>query len=375
MGIKKGLRPRLAEVGKIKIGGHGEERKKSGGGTFRLPIRYDHFVVTTTEKDKKTDNFIVNDALMAKLDPRENWKDGQQYPQPKEIKVALLFDSIDMNFMTSFAYYKGRRCICRGDGETAQREFDGAGKPKHFKIIDNEDGKTQDGERHEVICNTELCPDFQEDKDGKTNCKPSGILSCIIPESGELGGVYRFRTHSWNSISNILGSLEFIQSLTSGILQGLPMKLQFLKKATQDHGNVSVVNIVLDVATYQSARDVALIEHRNRAEYGVNVQQIEEQARQSGFMVDTDEPADVASEFFTRGVPDDALEKSGDITDRAEAALGNVDTSIVEDAEIVPETEDPPAEEPPQNAKSDPAPADDTNSESDDGEGDELDIF
>ena len=50
MAIKKGLNPRFAEVGKIKIGGKGETKKTSGGKDFQIPVRYDHFVVTTTER-------------------------------------------------------------------------------------------------------------------------------------------------------------------------------------------------------------------------------------------------------------------------------------------------------------------------------------
>jgi len=107
--IKNGLIPRLAEVGKIKIGGKGETRKSKDGKPYQLPIRFNHFVVTTTEKGENG-NFVINHDIMKKL--------GNE---PKEISIRLPFDDIDMNFYTSFQYYHGSKCVCRGDGEKATR--------------------------------------------------------------------------------------------------------------------------------------------------------------------------------------------------------------------------------------------------------------
>ena len=44
----KGLTPRFAEVGKIKIGGKGKQTTSANGKKFNPPVRFDHFVVTTT---------------------------------------------------------------------------------------------------------------------------------------------------------------------------------------------------------------------------------------------------------------------------------------------------------------------------------------
>jgi len=145
--IKKGLTPRLAEVGKIKIGGKGETRKKTNGnGTYQLPVKYDHFVITKTERGNDG-NFVPDLELMGKIDPKENWKDGQTFGQPKEIPIIFLFDDIDMNFRTEYAYYQGAKCMCRGDGETAERLYLKAGKQNTLE------GKidVKPGEKHKII--------------------------------------------------------------------------------------------------------------------------------------------------------------------------------------------------------------------------------
>jgi hypothetical protein len=325
--IKKGINKRLAEMGKIKIGGKGETRTSKSGTQYQVPVRYDHFVVTKTEKGPDG-NYLIDDRIMKLLGP-----------EPKEIKIRLLFDDIDLNFYTSFAYYAGSKCLCRGDGEIAEMTFQQSGKPTHFTIMDQivsgspdhkiktryEKSKKQEvtaGDIRFIICDPDSCPMMKPDSKGATRCKPSGILSCILSDIPEIGGVLRFRTHSWNTISNILSSLEFLKTITNGILVGLPMKLQFLKKSTQDHGNVSVVNIVFDGETYQAMRELAMIEMKNRTEHGINMKMIEERARLDGFTKDTYDPADIEAEFYS--VPPETEPLPDNIEDRADIILGGV---------------------------------------------------
>jgi hypothetical protein len=348
--IKKGLNSKLAEVGKIKIGGKGETRKDKNGKPYQLPIRYDHFVVTTTEKDPKTGNFKPDENLMSILGDK-----------PKEIKICFLFDDIDMNFFTSFAFYQGAKCICRGDGETAERFMVESGKPKTCQLLDTDElgDSVQAGETRKIICDPDTCPFMQPDAKGVTKCKPSGILSCLIPESGNISGVYRFRTHSWNTISNILGSLEHLKKLTLGVLTGIPMKLQMIKKATEEHGNVNVVTIDFDGESYQEMRNQALLEMKNRTDHGVNMRMIENKAKKAGFLVDTDNAEDVEIEFYKTVSKEEIIEeeKSKPITDRAAAIIGDpVETApaelvIEEVAEVEKEEEVPEVEEEPINGE------------------------
>jgi hypothetical protein len=139
---------------------------------------------------------------------------------------------------------------------------------------------------------------MKPDANGATKCKPGGILSCQIPDSMEAGGVYRFRTHSWYSVSGILAALQYISENTNGILQGLPLKLKFLKKSTQDHGNVNIVTVVLDGLEMMAMREKAFIEYEDRKRLGINMKMLEDQARSIGFLDDKDDPEDVEQEFY-----------------------------------------------------------------------------
>jgi len=202
--IKWDNRPRLAEVGKIKIGGKGAERtKKDGTGTYRIPHFTDHFVVTTTERDKNGD-FIPNKSIMDKIGAN-----------CKELPIMLLYDDIELNFPTYYAYYKGGTAWCRGNGESAARL------------------NMQTGELTNVPCTCE----FLEAESGR--CKPHAILSAVLMDANVLGGVYNFRTASWYTIQNIRSSLEFIKTLTGGILARIPLKLKLQMTQVQPKGGQS----------------------------------------------------------------------------------------------------------------------------------------
>lgn len=366
--IKRGLNHRLAEVGKIKIGGKGQTRKtRDGKSTYQLPTRYDHFVVTTTAKGNDG-NFIPDKKIMDILGPN-----------PTELKVRLLFDDTDMNFYTSFAFYQGAKCMCRGDGEIAEMLFLKGGKTP-FTLMDKADGKWVEssdqnavsGERMPIICNTDTCPHMQPDNNGATRCKPSGILSCLLEAAPAIGGVYRFRTHSWNTISNILSSLDLIKTISGGVLTGLPLRLQMLKKATDGHGNVNTVNIEFDGENYQEMRQQALLELDNRTKHSVNMLKIEKRAKALGFLDDTDDPADIETEFYIVDLNEPAPEQAEDITDRAGAVLGQVEIPVAPEEEeqpVIGDPESPPVIPPEDEPEETPEP------ESADAGDDGLEIF
>lgn len=292
---RSALKPRLAEVGKIKIGGKGEERKTKSGGTFRIPAKFDHFVVTTTERTAEG-NFKIDDVLMDKLGG-----------EPREISIRLLFDDIDMNFFTEFQFYVGRSLVCRGDGETARRTYQKAGEAN----VLTDDGKgtkkitVKEGDTHTVPCSPDSCPLFKEGK-----CKPTGILSCAITDSMELGGVYRFRTHSWNSISSIVAALEFFASNTKGILTGLPLKLKMVKKTTEEHGDVQFVTVVLDGLELSGMRQAALVEMNSRKTLELDMNAVQQDVRDSGFFADAVTDAEDA-DFYVDDAEEDEPEEKG----------------------------------------------------------------
>lgn len=263
----KTMLPRLAEIGKIKIGGKGEERtSKENSKKFRLPIKYDHFVITTNEKDAKG-NFVIDTDIMKAIGNNS-----------KEIEIRLLYDSIELNFLTSFSLYNGHKCWCRGDGEKAIRVF-----------VDDKKKTT----KKEIVCPAGECEYLINSK-----CKPSGLLSCLLPQSESIGGVYKFRTHSWNSVQNILSSLAFIQAKTGGKLANIPFKLSILKKATEEHGNVITVNLIF-AGNDDDLKNAVIAETSRREKYKVDILKLENLAKKIGVADDNDDPADVYDEFYT----------------------------------------------------------------------------
>jgi len=279
MAIKRGIVPQLAEIGKIKIGMKGAMTTSANDKKFQPPKKTDYFIITTTERNKDTGNFVQNDILMERMAKNPDGK-------LTEIKIRLPFDTVDRNFYTSFMAYSGNKKICFGDGEKATRRGE---------VSLSKDGKINitGEEKTEIACDFESCPIARAGK-----CKPSGILSAFIPESGDLGGVYKFRTHSWNSISSILGSLEFFFNNTGGILFGMPLKLVMLKKTTEEHGTINYCTVVLDTIEINGLRKCAIEENQSRKLLNFDMKKIEAQAEASGFFTDTDDPEDVQAEFY-----------------------------------------------------------------------------
>jgi hypothetical protein len=267
---KTALQSRLAEIGKIKTGGKGETRtKQGGGGTYQLPVKFGHFVVTTTERDK-SGNFKPDTEVMKTLGAK-----------PRELPIRLLFDSINMNLQTEFAMYHGKKKACSGDGEGASRL-----KKKNDKLTD---------EYETLPCEGTDCEHF---KASPQRCKVSARLFCAIPRCMELGGVHVFRTHSINSVMAMTGALEFFRDNTNGILQGLPLKLKMVKKQTEEHGEIDFVTIVLDGLEMMEMRKAAALEKVHREELGVDIGRYEANVRESGLLIDHDKPEDIETEFY-----------------------------------------------------------------------------
>jgi len=202
-----GIQPRLAEAGKIKIGGLGEPRKAKSGKTYRMPRKHDYFTVTRTTRvggDPDAD-LEVDEALMAGLrDAGYADADGRI----RTIPIVLHSDEIDEVFPTAYAMYSGRRAVCRGDGRTAERR-DAPGV-------------------------TIPCPC---DQLAARKCKPHGILHCSIalPGLATAGAVHKWRTTSIISITQMIGSLTQILQ-TVGVLRGIPLVLRVLPRQVEPDG-------------------------------------------------------------------------------------------------------------------------------------------
>ncbi len=209
----KNLNPALAERGKIKIGLKGELRKSGKGNDYQLPKKLDHFRIVTMEKGADN-NYIVDREIHKIYDNT-----------PKEIAVRLLYDDIESNMQTRYACYKGRQQWCTGDGERAIRVGSDGGKYEH-----------------------QNCPCERQNPDYKGNdkCKMNGALSVIIEGAEVVGGVWKFRTTSYNSIMGILGGLALIKKVTGGPLAGILLTLKISPKTvvSPTDNKVQTVHVV-----------------------------------------------------------------------------------------------------------------------------------
>ena len=272
----KGLTPTLPERGKIKIGSKGEMRKSARGTEFQPPQKLDHFVVTTLQRGEDG-NFIPDETLMARLGPK-----------PTEIPVRLLYDDLALNFPTRYACFVGRSLWCSGDGEVAIRASAMPGGPPQ-----------------EVACTCErIDPAYK----GSDKCKMNGSLSVLIEGAGGIGGVWKFRTTSYNSIVGIMSTLGFIRQMTGGVLANIPLKLKVQpKQAAAPDGNpvtIYVVSLEFDgdlPGLQEVAHGIAL----GRAKMNVSIEHIEDEARRmlslaapSHVPLAGDDADDVIEEFY-----------------------------------------------------------------------------
>lgn len=197
-GIKQGVYPSLFEIGKIKIGIKGQERKSKNQKTFRQPQKLDHFLVVSNVRDS-SDNFV----------PHPIMKDLGEHPT--ELGIRLLFDDWRQNLFTQYRYQgvvngKSKK-VCYGDGVKAYR-YDP--ETKKEKLID---------------CKHKDCEFFYKNtKDGR-GCKWYGVLTCLLENVNVVGGCFKYRTTSEIAINSMITSMLDIYRTTGGFLANIPLKL------------------------------------------------------------------------------------------------------------------------------------------------------
>ncbi len=251
----KNMVPQLLEFGKIKIGNKGKLIRNQ----FRMPQKLDHFLITTTEKDNE-DNFILDAELMNKIMER-NKED-----KLTSIPIILLYNDIDLNFVSRYVCYRGATRWCTGDGETARRL----------------NSKNVSEER---TCPCERCePTYQgEDGKGKGKCKASGCLSVLIQGAEVVGGVWKYRTTGYNSVRAITASLLLIKNQTGGLLAGLPLEMIVRPKKTTNPTDGKPVTIYIVTLIYrgtpQSLRKLAFQVATEETEHRLKLGDVESEVR------------------------------------------------------------------------------------------------
>jgi hypothetical protein len=212
----KGITPRLAELGKIRIGKKDAQvRQTKSGGTWRAPEKLDHFLITGCGRDAKGD-LKVDQRLMDRLVREYGDEDGKL----RQLPISLLSDDVDEVITASYCRYDGRSLTAHCDGETCTWLRDKNGNAINKQIP---------------------CSGEHEQKPWKLHA----TLACVIA-SGEAswGGVYKFRTTSRITVDQLYGSLLHLQSLTSGILQGVPLRLVVRPVEVSPEGKATTVYVV-----------------------------------------------------------------------------------------------------------------------------------
>lgn len=275
----KMIAPQLAECGKIKIGEKGELKTSQGGKQFAQPRKLDHFLITTMERDA-AGRLMPDTALMARLKPEGG--------KLTEIPIRLIYDDPELNFLTRYACYRGTRCWCSGDGERAHRL---AGENSKYEEIP--------------------CPCERQDPyyTGHDRCKIMGTLQVLIAGVERIGGVWKFRTTSWNTVNAVLSSLALIKTITGGPLAGIPLWMVISPKTvTVPTTGQSMLVYMVSIeyrGTEQELAELGYSIARRRLEHHVRMEQIEAEAK-SRLLPPMQEPLheqeETAIEFFPEAV-------------------------------------------------------------------------
>lgn len=314
--ISEALLPRRPqELGRIKIGGLGALKRGSGGNDFRLPMKYDHFVVTTNHRGNDG-NFARDTDIHERIGAK-----------PLQLDGVLMFETPEENFHAEMVQYAGRTQVISCDGEEFTDLRSGNCGPCP---------RAEGGE----------CP-----KAGKPpKCKPYGRLHLQLWASPNTLGFHVFRTTSWESTRNIQSALKELHERFGSLYQAPVRLVLYPSEDNYDDGKTSTshkVGLVLAMSleeagkhmvaagrALKSARDqLRLVSGDVQAELG---------------STDAAERAHFADEFF----PQDeegiraSIETEARFEDlRAELGIGDTPATIDADFEIVPEPEGDPEEE------------------------------
>ena len=317
----KNLCPGLMEVGKIKIGKKGTSRPtQGGGGTWQPPQKLDHFLITTMQRGEDG-NYLQDDNLTKRFAPS-----GEPL---RSIPVRLIYDDIALNFATRYICYYGKTVYCSGDGETALRlQSDKKTYATRTCTCGRQDPK-YNGD------NGPNGPDNVGGSNSKGKCKINGILSVIIDGADRVGGVWKFRTTSYNSVVGILSSLALIQRITGGRLAGIPMMMTVSPKTVQDplEGKQQTIHIVgLQYAgTMDSLREVGYQIALTEAKHGISMARIEEDAR----MLLTHTPTaglgdDIAEDVIEEFYPEEVVQPVPDLVGAQEQGQHQDKTTVIQ---------------------------------------------
>lgn len=263
---RKALPIHPQELGKIKIGGISREIEKEKNGqkyTVRVPMKIDHFVVTTRNRNPAKANNFERDAAIHTLIG----------DKPTELDAILMYPEVEDNFHSEFVQYAGRGRdgkIWSCDGETA----------RNLK-----EGKVGTCSR-------------LEGKDCK--CKAYSRLHVQLLASPYTLGYHVFRTTSIETTNNLQTALEQIYQ-TFGTCYHAPVKL-VIYPSEDKHEQGTSVSYKVGLVLARSMAEVAgmINEARQYARLaGSEVRQLAAGVRRNLDELDEAEAQEIKEEFFT----------------------------------------------------------------------------
>lgn len=279
--LVKGFIGGLASRGNVKIGRKGAMKISKNGVQYQTPEKLEHFLITTLERDKEN-NFLKDISVHEKF--------GET---PKEIPILFLFNDIALNLQSRLACYYGSTLYCSGDGEMAEQ-------------------LTKERTRMKTDCPCHrFDPEFTgDDNNGKGKCKINMCLSFIIDGVDAIGGVYKFRSTSYNTYTSLLSALIYIRSLTGGNLANIPMFLVMTPKTVVNPVDGKTQKIWVVSVEYrgkiETLRSIALQNHQRALEFKQQIGVMEEEVK-SHINVEQDlieNADDISAEFYPEVDPE-----------------------------------------------------------------------
>ena len=292
---RKLLEQKPQEIGKIKLGGRGRQKKTSGGGKMFMPEKYDHFEVVSRTRRDGDGAFERDHAVHAIVGDK-----------PTGLEGFLMFPEIEQNLHTTMAHYAGRKPKILCDGEV----------------------KTENGVEGPCTRETTGCP-----------CKPYGRLQLQLTASPYTGGYHVFRTRSWESVNNIQTALEEIYARFGSLFMA-PVKLicyesedQYTSGGKDLVGRSYKVALVLNMDLQSAAQ--FMVDKKERLE-NIRARLMLTAGEVQRDLEETDliEAGDIQDEFQ----PPQELEVSVATQEKLDEVADNLPP--VEDAEIVPDEEE-----------------------------------
>lgn len=166
-----------------------------------LPVRDDHFTLTTLVQDKNSRAFVEHPLQKTLVDANEKLC---------AIPVTIAYNNVNLNLNNKYSAFdpKKGRAVCVGNGDTARRMTDDG-----IKEMD--------------------CPRPEACAFGQTNrCKNFTRAYFRVDGQDDELGTFILRSTSFNTVDRLGSRLNQLSGLTSGKIAGMPMMLVLKAKTT-----------------------------------------------------------------------------------------------------------------------------------------------